>query len=219
MLAGELQSLLDVLYGTNSSLDVNDFLVTDAAVIKYLSPQQDSTKLYETLFVQQDDDELGLTLYLDEDLLERLRLSDPMQSLHEHNLSDFCTVLEGISHFNYMVWNAAKDKCVTVMELEMQAEVDKYFGARVLLEHQDNTALAASLLSQLFDAPAFHETLSREELVRYQDASEFAGRYCRSLESRFSSSRMLPGLVEELRAFYRWPQPAKVSHIQSAQFS
>jgi len=219
MLLDELQGLLDGIYDTELALSVQDFLVTDSATVQGLISAGTNPQVNETLFVQQGDDEIGLTLYLDNNLLERLQESDPITHLHDQNLEDFCVVLEGISHFNYMVWNAAKDKCVTLMELEMQAEVDKYVGAGVLLEQQNNPAFAESLLAQLFDAPAFHKTLSAEELTRYQDANDFAGHFCRSLESRFPGSVLAPHRVAALRKFYRWPQPAKVSHIQSSHFA
>jgi len=61
--------------------------------------------------------------------------------------------------------------------------------------------------------------LRPEELARYRDATSFAGRYCRSLESRFAQDRLAREMVHELRNFYRLPQPAKVSHIQGAFFS
>ncbi len=219
MLLDKLQGLLDGIYDTELAHNVQDFLVTDSAIIQGLISDDASPQVNETLFVQQSDNEIGLMLYLDQGLLERLQKSDPIDRLNDQNFADFCVVLEGVSHFNYMVWNAAKDKCVTLMELEMQAEVDKYVGATALLEQQNNPALAASLLAQLFDDPAFHDTLSAEELMRYQDANDFAGHFCRSLESRFPGSAMAPHRVEVLREFYRWPQSAKVSHIQSNHFT
>ena len=78
------------------------------------------------------------------------------------------------------------DKPVTLLELEMQAEIDKYVSARILLGPAGRRATSASGCSTACStAPAFDDALSAEELRRYQDASRFAGRYCHSLECRF----------------------------------
>lgn len=219
MLLRDLQYLLGTVYGIDVGEDVHDYLITDVSMLPP-SQQPGACRITEEkLLLQHDGDELGVALYLDSDLLARLSRLDPRQRLSGQNLSDFCTVLEGISHFTYVAWNASADKRMTLLELEMQAEVDKYVGARILLEHQSSGGLGQSLVACLFDEPAFHEQLRPEELARYRDATSFAGRYCRSLESRFAQDRLAREMVHELRNFYRLPQPAKVSHIQGAFFS
>ena len=160
-----------------------------------------------------------MLLFLDSGLLDRLFREDPRRHLNHRNFADFCTVLEGISHFNYMAWNATADKSVTLMELEMQAEVDKYVGARAILHQQAaESELSDSLYCRIFESSVFDEDLGPAELERYRDASAFAGRYCRSLEKRFSPERIGVEMIEDLRTFYRLPQPGKVSHIQTASF-
>jgi hypothetical protein len=219
MLLRDLQYLLGNVYGIDLSADVRDFLITDPIVVKALENNADYRDTDEKLLIRQDEnaDELAISLYLDSDLLQRLAALDPRHKLNDSNLADFCTVLEGVSHFNYLIWNATADKSVTLMELELQAEVDKYIGARVLLQRQPDSELGISLYARLFDDPQFHETLSPEELSRYRAASDYAGRYCRSLELRYAhvGARM----QQELRTFFRLPQPAKVSHIHSASFA
>ena len=167
----------------------------------------------------ESDDELHLALYLDADLLERLATHDPFEQLGAGNFEDFCKVIEGLSHFNYMTWNALADRSVTLLELELQAEIDKYLGARTLAMHQARPELAARLLAVLFDSPRFHATLSAAEYERYAHAARFAGWYCRSLEARYAEG--LPGgaMLAELRAFYRLSQPGKLSHIHSAAYA
>ena len=214
----DLQSMLSRINGIEQALDVHDFLVTDAVLIKALEADADARATTEKVLVQQSEDEVGMTLYLDRELLDRLRSRDPRRRLGQSNLADFCTVLEGISHFNYIAWNAAADKSVTLMEVEMQAEVDKYVGAKLLSEQQ-NTTLGDRIFAWLFDDPTFDANLDPDELSRYQNASRYAGRFCRSLERRFPAPSLMPAMLQELRAFYRLTQPEKVSHIQSALFA
>ncbi len=214
----DLQSMLSRIYGIQQSLDIHDFLITDAELLGVIESDAQSRETTEKVLIRQSRGEVGMTLYLDPDLLHRLQARDPRRRLGHANLVDFWTVLEGISHFNYIAWNAAVDKSVTLMEVEMQAEVDKYVGARLLSEQQ-STGLGDSLYRWLFDDPKFADNLGPDELSRYRSASRYAGYFCRSLERRFPTPARMPAMLEELRAFYRLSQPAKVGHIQSALFS
>jgi hypothetical protein len=219
VLLWDLQRLLGSLYGIDIDADVRDFLVTDVDAIRQLDAAATARDCAEKLLIEEADGELGMALYLDAAVLGRLAAHDPRERLCGRNLGDFWLALEGVSHFNYVAWNAALDKPVTLLELEMQAEIDKYVCARVLLARQDASDIDGQLLGRLFDDPGFDDALCPEELFRYQDANRLAGRYCHSLECRFPAGPPGPAMVRELRAFFRWPQPAKVSHIRSAVLS
>jgi hypothetical protein len=219
MLLHELQNLLGEIYGIDVPGNIYDFLVTDLAFAKHLMGNDSNHDPEEQLLVVQSDECIDIALYLDEAILERLITSDPCAQLHQNNLGDFWTVIEGISHFNYLAWNASFDKAVTLMELELQAEVDKYVSTRMLLQDQPGGELGGWIMTQLFEKTSFSEHLSAEQLERYRSASAFASRYCYSLENRFTRDRVDNEMMTELRAFYRLPQPDKVSHIQSAQLT
>lgn len=219
MLVRELQQLLAGLYGVEPEHDVRDFLVTDRALLELLESAASRRDIDEKLLFVQHGDGLDMSLYLDAAVLDRLQQADPRTGLGAHNLADFWTVLEGVSHFNYLAWHAGRDQCVTLMELEMQAEVDKYLATRVLLGAQPGSPLAGALLYCLFELPVLHAALAAHEVERYRDASHLAGRYCHHLESRWPGGRVAPGMLAELRSFYRWPQPAKVSHIRAMRFA
>jgi hypothetical protein len=140
--------------------------------------------------------------------------------LHGRNLDDFCKVLEGVSHFVYLVWNAMNNRRITRLELEMQAEVDKYVGARLLMESQPDKGInGASLVEFLFADVCYRQNLQAGERERYMHANETVGRYCYNLANRFPAERVTAPMRRELRAFYRMPQPEKLSHINSVQFA
>lgn len=219
MLLRELQNLLSALYGIELEVDVHDFLVTDVDLVRLIEDSNASRVTEEKLLISERDDEVCVTLYLAAELLERLGDLDPRDHLGHANLADFCKVLEGISHFNYLAWNATADKSVTLMEMEMQAEVDKYIAARALLENQPRSDLGHTLYDRLFASPRFDPALAAEEYVRYRDASTFAGQYCRTLERRFPAERFGVKMMQDLRTFYRLPQPGKLSHINTKAFA
>jgi len=213
------QSLLSELYGIEQHLDVLDFLVTDQRILNAVEEPSTARGTEEKLLICQGDGELALSLYLAPELLERLEACDPRDRLGRQNFADFCTALEGISHFNYVAWNASADKSVTLHELEMQAEVDKFVSTLAVLAGQPNSMLTDSLYDRLFDDPQFSADLNAEELARYRSASALAAKYCHSLTRRFPHGLSRPGMLGELRTFFRLTQPDKVSHIRSATFA
>lgn len=218
-LLGSLQGQLGRLYDVEVEHDVRDFLVTDRALLAALTAGNPGRPAEEQLIVIEGEGNLDVALYVDPGVLERLVAADPRLGISGANLADFWTVLEGVSHFHYLAWNAAFDKPVTLLELEMQAEVDKYFSTRLLLQSQPDATLGAPLLQRLFDEPALDPALEPEEIDRYQAASALAGRYCADLESRYPADAFTQELLRELRTFYRLPQTAKIGRIRSRGFA
>jgi len=127
-----LQKLLDRIYRLDVDFDVEDFLITDPALARRLDTSANPRESKEKLLVSQEDDYLDLALFLDACVLARLCDDDPLASLHSGNFADFLLAVEGVSHFLYLIWNAGIERGVTLMELEMQAEVDKFVTAASL---------------------------------------------------------------------------------------
>jgi hypothetical protein len=218
MLLRSLQNLLADFYGLELAADVSDYLVTDPLALKWLQADSQPSP-DETLLIGIGEDQLEVALYLNQALLVRLSAADPIGDLGRSNLDDFCKVLEGVSHFVYLAWNAAKDKCVTRLELELQSEVDKYVSTRLLLESQISPGVGRSRLCDvLFGAVRYRDGLSADEVARYRHANSMVGRYCSTLEQRFPASLSTSAMMEELRVFYRMSQPEKFSHMHAAQF-
>ena len=88
----------------------------------------------------------------------------------EENLADYCTALEGVSHFHYFVWSAARARNVSLLELELQAEVDKYASALRLTLEQREGRVPRELFHRLFDGASFLPHLTDAERRRYEEA-------------------------------------------------
>lgn len=219
MLLRQLQELLAGLYDAPAEHDVYDFLVTDAAHAAALQGATRALVTDEQLLVLEDGGAVELSLYLDQAVLERLVARCPLRALSDENLADYCTALEGVSHFHYFVWSAGHARRVSLLELELQAEVDKYASAlRLMLEQRDGR-FPGELFERLFEGVTFLPHLAPEERARYEEAHRFAARFCRRLEERFMRRRRArpEALLAELRAFYRLGRHAKLRH--AAQWS
>jgi hypothetical protein len=212
----QLQQLIGDIYDVSIAHDVYDFLVTDR---KWLPAAVRSRTTEEDLIVAQPaaaGDAAAISLYLDPDLLERLQRENPLVRLHDGNVADYCKALEGVSHFLYLAWNAGHDRAVSILELEMQAEVDKYVASYWLLRRQLPGRFPAELRRILFERTRIDPRLAdgREDL--YREASRYAEKFCRRLERslRRSGAGTEGEVLTELRRFYRLSNARKLAHIE-----
>ena len=214
-----LQGLLARIYDAPAAHDVHDFLLTDADRAAALAGRTRPPLSDEQLLMAEGVDGLELSLYLDAEVLRRLSARCPLQALDDRNLADYCTALEGVSHFHYVVWNADPTREISLLELELQAEVDKYASALSLLLAQRDGRFPAELYHRLFECVRFLPQLADAELARYEEAHRCAARFCRRLEERFLRARRArpEALLAELRRFYRLGSQSKLRH--AAQWS
>lgn len=216
MLLRQLQESLGRIYDIPLEHDVCDFLVTDRKVLASENLAAIKPGPEEELLVRQDGDEVRVSLYVDWRVLERLSCQDPLEALHVGNLADFWTALEGVSHFQYLAWNAGFDRPVSIHELEMQAEVDKYAATLFLLGAQQAGRFPQGLHHWLFDRSSIDRSLTRQKREMYASANRYAARFCRALESRFLRGGRVrcEALVRELRHFYRLTHAPKIRLIE-----
>jgi hypothetical protein len=208
-----LQGALAEIYDLPATPDVAQFLMTDRAAMRHLDAARAGD---EQLLLAQEDDALSLALYIDAEVLERLGRRDPFDSLTEHNLADYLTVAEGVSHFVYVAWNAGFDKPVTLLELELQAEVDKYVLGAWLLREQGSGRFPRELHRALFERAHVDPVAAAERAHLYHKASSYAGRFCRRVAAELARGRRgaTRELIAELRRFYRWGNAKKLRHIE-----
>lgn len=210
-----LQRQLERIYEVEIPHRIDDFLVTDPEILKAVQGNGASREsdVEEKLLVVQDGDSVDVALYLDNEVIDRLSADDPTSRLHDGNLTDYCTVMEGVSHFLYLIWNARYERSVTLMELEMQAEIDKYVSMAFLFGEQASGRVPSSLHRWLFENPVFDSSLDRASLERYRDANYYASIYCARLEKRYLSKDGRAGLFKDLRRLYRLTHRAKISCV------
>ncbi|HVN41904.1 MAG TPA: hypothetical protein VMT50_03905 [Steroidobacteraceae bacterium] len=210
----EMQGLLAGLYDVPVAHDVAQFLITDAADAARLQGAAGAPPTDEQLLIAEGEEGVEVGLYVDAAVLGRLAVRCPMSALDEGNLADFCTALEGVSHFHYFTWSAGYARPVSLLELELQAEVDKYASALRLMLGQRDGRFPVDLFHRLFEHAGLLPHLGEEERSRYRQAHRFAARFCRRLEERYLRRRLArpAALLAELRAFYRLGSRAKVHH-------
>jgi len=208
-----LQGALTEIYDLPVTPDVRDFLMTDRAG---LSAVDDPRTSDEQLIVAEEGDTLSMALYIDAAVLARLERCDPFSGLTQHNLADYLTVAEGVSHFVYVAWNTGYDKPVTLLELELQAEVDKYVLCAWLLREQGAGRFPRELHRVLFERAHLDPVAAAGRIGLYHTASNYAARFCRRVAALLERKRngVARDLMAELRRFYRWGNMRKMRHIE-----
>lgn len=225
MILSRLQTLLGAIYDLGVGYDVYDFLVTDRTS---LPSEVRHRRCEEDLIVAEPycdpqaagepgSAEMAVSLYLDPALIERLARQDPTERLHGGNVADCWAALEGVSHFLCVAWHANHDRPVSLLELEMQAEVDKYVVTYWLMQQQSPRRFPAELRRLLFDRAHVDPALAEGREALYRRASHYAEKFCRGLERDLRSERVGAEreVLARLRRFYRLPGMRKLAHIDS----
>lgn len=127
----------------------------------------------EVVWVRETEDELEVAVHLPESVL---REASP-------TLDGFCQVAEGVSHFLVLAERARRKLPTTWLELELQAEVDKFALLAGLHDRpRFDVARSARLRERLFVEVSFVHDAGTEDGERYRIANELASRFAEKLE-------------------------------------
>ncbi|MEM1034476.1 MAG: hypothetical protein AAGN82_29330 [Myxococcota bacterium] len=167
----------------------------------------------ERVLVRQHDDELELSVELPRRVLDG----------EVSGVDDFCQVVEGVSHFVLIVERARRRLATSQLELELQAELDKF----LLLAGLDLAPATRRRFvwshRRVFGDAVFRHPEGTERGDRYRLAHRLAARWCWRLGRTHlappAAARRSPARgvsVGALRAFYHAGPSAKVAHAEAA---
>jgi hypothetical protein len=202
MLLQHMQSLIAQLNDVHVTHDVSGYVISHGH----------TAATDEQVYVVDTADGVDIALYIDPVVLSRLQMHNPIDQLTDANLADFCTALEGVSHFQYLSWCIEHGRSVSLIELELQAEVDKYTTALWLLLKQTCGYFPHGLHARMFSHVSFAKGLDPLALNRYEEANRHAALYCQQLDQRYlrCRQRRVEKWMRELSGFYRSSHHAKL---------
>lgn len=198
-----IQARLSELYDVES-LPVEPFICSEEEARAAVG---DAVSRGEVLLVSEDaDGGISVGLYVAESALDLLRTDDaPLEA--------FWLAAEGVSHFVYLVFRAQNEESVSQLELELQAEVDKYatalldgWGVGLMKER------SRQIRQRLFHDAEFLDDAGTEAGDRYRVATRAAAQVVANLEKRYVAREDLHGLIGELRRFYRLGRREKLAY-------
>ena len=191
-LAGRIQRGLETLYRLDRAADVDAF-VTHA---------DDGQR--EALLVREDEDGLELQLRI-----PRLANASVDVDVDGTGLDPLCQIIEGVSHFVYLADRASLEREATQLELELQAEVDKYVILASALRDFD-VRTSRRLRERLYDDVSFVHDANTVEGERYRMANGCARRFTGRLERDYVTRARFGELRGELRRFFHMGQTEKL---------
>ncbi len=183
-LAARVQGALERVYRLDRVADVEDYLSEEGAEREAL------------LLRQAEDGAIEMRLCLP--------AIEP-----DGSLDAICQVIEGVSHFVYVAERARVWRETTQLELELQAEVDKWVVLAESLGAFD-AGRSAALRERLYERVAYEHDAASEIGQRYRMANEAAHRFVRRLEREYLSREKHTELREELRRFFHVGQEEKL---------
>ena len=195
MTISEWQLRLSALYDLELELDVTRFLC-DEAEARALGGE-DAARRGEVLFVRSDDDGAAVSLYVDAAALSLAHDEGWLGSGDRFRAC--CLATEGLSHLVYVAFRDLHEHEVSELELELQAEVDKW---------------AMALLAPWRGLDRARAGAGTERGDRYRAATRLAARYARTLEHTLLSTGRIDDLARELRRFYRLGAREKIERIE-----
>jgi hypothetical protein len=176
----------------------------------------------EELLVREADGGVDVGLFLDDGVMAAAASAGSRggapRLLARSRLEGVTAATEGVSHFVYLATRLEEGRPMSLLELELQAEVDKFavLLLRVWARRGRGRARASAVLRRrLFERVRFLEHLDGDELHRYRTANRLAAGYARWLEQRFVDPGDRDGLLRELRATYRLGTRAKARYLAS----
>jgi hypothetical protein len=188
-----VQRQLEAIYELEPTPDIAPFVRVDA----------DDRR--EQLLVQQSDDTVDIVV-----LLPRASVEALLSRGAPLALDAYLGAIEGISHFIHLADRARMEQTTTLLELELQAEVDKFAILAGPPENQNALELV-SLHRRLYEDVSFLHESGTESGERYRLANDLAARLWSQL------IRKGPGAHRGmLKRFYRANQADKISMVRAA---
>ena len=196
MIIERLCQLLTTLYNLHNVPDIRSYLLSQPPHAQAATVVLGNRRAWrEALFVRKAGDTLELGLYIDPTMVTHLEESSPCDLA-----DDLGCVAEGVSHFLYIIDRYQQERSLSVLELELQGEVDKFL-VRGLLSLETEGRIPIDLFERQFLSTHYDPHLSETERECYETASHFAAKHCHRLRECFFPYR--PGrLVEEARTFF-----------------
>jgi hypothetical protein len=205
----DLYQQLAELYELEAPHNIGDFLITDPALAAALQTGA-MHRARECVLVRQGGRQLDIALFLDQSVVANLKPENPVSELNRSEINDYWLAIEGISHFLYLTWRGAYRRSMTQLEMELQAEIDKYLCSCLSLSDGQREQWLSQLHHVLFEQTTIDA--AQPERERYVTANRYAARYCQALRPQLQHG-MTVGLANELRRFYRLSQHEKLRRI------
>jgi hypothetical protein len=165
------------------------------------------TKAQNTLLISETGDHADIAICLMESLLNRFQSLRLPQDFTLEVQPALSVIVEELSHFNFYCVNASHGREISGLDMELQAEIDKFSFALDCLHEQNLKGFEDQLFEMHFGQLRLGEWVKPEEQERYVVAHSIARAFCRELlrQSEVGDRRSL------LQRFFKAPLGSRLS--------
>jgi len=200
-LPARIQSRLEGLYEIEVP-PVDGFLVPIVSTSLPHASDVSNDREREVLRVRSIHGEVEVALHLPEECI---------QPRGELSIDRICQATEGVSHFVYLAERSRRELQITQLELEIQAEIDKYLLlAGALVEGPIELGRLVRVRDRLFDRVRYLHPRGSIRGDRYRLANAIAARFATSLMGPLARRGMTSRLRRRLKAFFEAGQREKL---------
>lgn len=212
-----LQALLERTYRMNTGItDVGPFVIGDEGFRALYGGDREDASVHRAgaagstgagarVLVREADGSVAARIYYPDALIRSLEERPPVRGLTDDNIDAFATFVEELDHFLLLAERVRLGRPVTLLELEMHANVTKYLVCALFLAAGHGSGKRAPLGDEdrvwlrwhLFEKITFAEPDPQVQ-ARYRAAARFAHRFLADLDAVSSPAARL----ERLRLFH-----------------
>ncbi|MCC7460617.1 MAG: hypothetical protein IT286_04865 [Proteobacteria bacterium] len=179
-----LQKKIEKIYRLSSCPEAQQYVLSPKQFKKLAKSSNNPQVIY-----QDEGDDMSLGIYLGSNLFKRIK-----QKSRIFSFQDFCVMSEEISHFIYLIWSKSNGKTINLLDLEVQAEVDKFVLA------SDFFGSKKQIFQKMFKNFNMRQNLREDEQERYYTANRLGKKFALSM----LSEKVTPlKKMNWLRMFYR----------------
>lgn len=210
-----LQGLIERTYAIDPGIrDISRFVVGDAGYRRFYADAGQSigsaSGTGARTLVRETPDGPRACIYYPDAMIRRLEAYPPQEGLCEENALPFATLTEELDHLLLIAERTRQDRPVTLLELEMQANVTKHLVLARFLSRGGRPLSSRRRLwlrRRLFETGRYRDE-DPEVRRRYEQAARWSIKLVDGLAGRSPHERL--GV---LRRFHRADQAAKLEMI------
>jgi len=214
-----VKTIIEKSYRIESEIDdVNDYLINDALYDHYKDSIVAKVNYSDDaqVIVFNEDETTFLGIYFSDDFRQRFEKNNPRSNgISSDNIDLLRIVIEEVDHLIKLEYHINNERQVSLLELELQANVTKYLGLVAMIAIQEGTfphireSLKRDLKDYLFNVGYAEE--DPEVKKRYELADVMGRAFVESLDDiRDTYTR-----AHELRSFYRQSLNGKMQMARS----
>jgi hypothetical protein len=213
-----VQGLLERTYGMRTGVDAARFVIGDRGLRLFFGEgarevRSGAERGARTLVREAGDGGLRAAIYFPDGMIRRLEAHPPQRGLGEANVDAFAALVEEVDHLLCLVDAARRERPVSLLELELHADVSKALVLSRFLAGSVPRPLDAARRTWL-RYHLFHKGEwageDEGERSRYREAARWALRFLDALEHCRPSTRL-----QALRRFHAATGPGKRELIGS----